>query len=357
MNLSKKQLTSDSASPVLRQEPWWGKDHHAQKRPFLLARNAALEAVRRFFKERGFIEVETSILQRSPGNETHLHAFSTEAHGVDGAVKEKLYLHTSPEFAAKKLLAAGEEKIFTLVKAFRNREEGPLHAREFVMLEWYRAKASPEDLIEDCGALVDAVARAVKSKVLVYRHHNADPFAPPEILTLTEAFKHYAQIDLDKVIDENGDWKRGELAKYAGVRVAADDTAGDIFSRIMVEKIEPKLGQRRLMFLTGYPMAEAALARVCPDDARFAERFELYACGVELANAFGELTDADRQRARFHEAMDEKQRIYNERYPIDEDFLAALSQMPEASGIALGFERLLMLLLGAKTIRDVMWTP
>jgi lysyl-tRNA synthetase class 2 len=317
----------------------------------------ALEATRRFFKERDFIEVETSILQHSPGNETHLHAFSTEELGIDGTRSEKLYLHTSPEFACKKLLAAGEQKIFTLAKAFRNREAGPLHAREFTMLEWYRADAQPQDLIEDCVAFVRAIARAVKSKALLYKKHVADPFAAAEIITLAEAFKRYAQIDLDKVIDENGNWKREELVKHTGVRVADDDTASDIYSRVLVEKIEPHLGQGKLTFLTRYPMEEAALARACKDDARFAERFELYACGVELANAFGELTDPDVQRARFNDAMDEKQRIYNECYPIDEDFLSALSQMPEASGIALGFERLLMLLLGAKTIQDVMWAP
>lgn len=323
----------------------------------MLKRNAALEAVRLFFKERGFTEVETSILQRSPGNETHLHAFSTEAFSVDGALKEKLYLPTSPEFDCKKLLAAGEKKIFTLAKSFRNREEGVLHAREFVMLEWYRTGASPEDMIQDCATFVQAIANAVKSKMLIYKNQNADPYAAPEVLTLAEAFEHYTQIDLDEVIDEGGSWKRDELAKCAGVRVAEDDTAGDIYSRILVEKIEPQLGQGRLTFLTRYPMEEAALARACKDDTRFAERFELYACGIELANAFGELTNAAQQRARFNDAMDKRQRIYNECYPLDEDFLNALSQMPEASGIALGFERLLMLLLGAKTISDVMWTP
>jgi lysyl-tRNA synthetase class 2 len=313
--------------------------------------------VRRFFKARDFIEVETSILQRSPGNETHLHAFATEAIAVDGIRSEKLYLHTSPEFAAKKLLAAGEQKIFTLAKAFRNREEGPLHAREFVMLEWYRVNASPDELIKDCCALVQFIAQAVEGKTLAYKKRSADPLRAPEVLTLEEAFKRHAQIDLNSVIDESGSWRREELAKRSGVRVAVDDTAGDIFSRILVERIEPNLGQGQLTFLTRYPMAEAALARPCQDDARFADRFELYACGVELANAFGELNDAGQQRARFNEAMDEKQRIYNERYPIDEEFLAALSQMPEASGIALGFDRLLMLLLGVKDIHDVMWTP
>jgi lysyl-tRNA synthetase class 2 len=360
MNLSMKNQLPDSVSAPASQGAWWDKEAHAHKRPFLLARNTALEAARLFFKERDFVEVETSILQRSPGNETHIHAFATELLGVDGAAKDRLYLPTSPEFDCKKLLAAGERKIFTLAKSFRNREEGPLHAPEFIMLEWYRAGSAPDGLIEDCAAFVRSMARAVNSKTLTYKKQSADPFAMPEVLTLADAFARYAQVDLNRLIDTQGYWKREALAyeaKQKNIRFADDDTASDIYTRILVEKIEPKLGaQGRLTFLTRYPMEEAALARPCPDDARFAERFELYACGVELANAFGELTDAGQQRARFNEAMDEKQRIYNESYPIDEDFLSALSHMPEASGIALGFERLLVLLLGAKKIQDVMWT-
>jgi lysyl-tRNA synthetase class 2 len=358
MHLSKHNLSPDSLSAEPRQEAWRGKERHAQRRPYLLMRNKALEATRCFFKERGFIEVETSILQRSPGNETHIHAFSTKAFSVDGTLKEELYLHTSPEFACKKLLAAGEQKIFTLARSFRNREEGPLHSREFTMLEWYRAGAACEELIEDCDKLIKQIVHACGVKTLSYGNKSADPFISFQVLTLSEAFSAYAGIDLNFVLDKNGCWLFDKLvheAKRIGVRLAQDDTAGDIFSRILVEKIEPHLGVGQLTFITRYPMAEAGLARVCADDGRFAERFELYACGVELANAFGELTDSKVQRVRFNEAMIEKQRIYGERYPLDEDFLAALFLMPEASGIALGFERLLMLALGAKIISEVMW--
>ncbi len=355
MHLSRKDLLPDSPTCPPRQEAWPNKDYHARKRPYLLARNAALSAARRFFESKGFTEVDTFILQRSGGNETHLHAFATKALAVDGAADEDLYLHTSPEFACKKLLSMGEEKIFTLARSFRNREAGPLHAREFTMLEWYRTGASLADLMEDCRGFVQAMARAVKANHLCHGERSADIVASPEILTLSEALENHAGIDLNSVIDADGNWRRDKLAACAGVRVAQDDTAGDIFSRILVEKIEPRLGDGRLTYLTRYPMAEAALARSCADDARFAERFELYACGVELANAFDELTDPQQQRARFTEAMNEKQRIYHERYPLDEDFLAALAHMPQACGIALGFERLLMLLLGAKDIRDVMW--
>ena len=141
------------------------------------------------------------------------------------------------------------------------------------------------------------------------------------------------------------------------MRISDDDTWSDIFSKVLVEHVEPRLGQGRLTVLFEYPAPEAALARTKPSDPRVAERFEIYACGVELANGFGELTDAREQRHRFTEAMDEKQRRYGERYPLDEDFLAAVGQMPQASGVALGFDRLVMLASGASRIDQVVWTP
>ncbi len=361
MNLNKKKL-SDSVPLRLRQgggaAPWWNKEHHAARRPLLLARNAAMDAVRAFFGARGFIEVETPVLQLSPGNETHLHAFSTMAQRVDGSEAGQLYLHTSPEFTCKKLLAAGEKKIFTLARTFRNREDGPLHAREFVMLEWYRADEPFDILIDDCQALVVELAKTLSSTAMTFKNIMAEPFANIRRLTVAQACADYAGIDIAAALDDRGNWKKENLsaqAQEAGIRVAPDDTAGDIFSRITVEKVEPHLGQGQMTCLTHYPLAEAALAKPCADDARFAERFELYACGIELANAFGELTDASEQRARFESAMNEKDRIYGERYPFDEDFLKALSQMPPACGIALGLERLIMLLTGAKSVQDVMW--
>jgi lysyl-tRNA synthetase class 2 len=196
--------------------------------------------------------------------------------------------------------------------------------------------------------------------MLRWRSIEADPFAEPERLTLQEAFIRHAGIDLLRTVTADHDVDRGGLAAdaiEAGIRVAADDTWSDIFSRILSERIEPHLGRGRATILCEYPISEAALARPKPGDPRVAERFELYACGVELANAFGELTDPAEQRRRFEADMDEKARIYGERYPIDEDFLAALAQMPPASGIALGFDRLVMLCIGARRIEDVLWTP
>jgi lysyl-tRNA synthetase class 2 len=328
--------------------PWWSPDRHADRRPFLLARNAVGRAVRGWFEDQGFVEVEPAALAVSPGNEAHLHAFETQALTTAGEATA-LYLHTSPEFAAKKLLAAGETAIFTLGRVWRNRERGPLHHPEFTMLEWYRAGAPYEQLMDDCAALLALAAQAAGATSLRWRGGEADPFAEPERITVAQAFDRYAGVDLF-----------GDLAAQAratGVRVAGDDTWADVFSRIIVEKVEPRLGFGRPTILCEYPVSEAALARPTAHDPRVAERFELYACGVELANCFGELTDPAEQRRRFEAEMAEKGRVYGERYPIDEDFLAALARMPPASGGALGFDRLVMLATGAQHIEQVLWTP
>lgn len=339
--------------------PFWQRDAHAARRPYLAARARIAAALRVWFAASGFIEVETATLQVSPGNETHLHAFATDLIGPGGD-RRQLYLRTSPEFACKKLLAAGENRIFDFARVFRNRERGPLHHPEFTLLEWYRAEAPYELLMEDCAALFAETARAANAKEFSYRGNSIDPFAPPERMTVADAFDRYAGVDLLGTITPSGEGELSRLAAAAakaGVQTAADDDWGDIFSRILVERVDAHLGLGRATLLYEYPTPQAALARTKPDDPRVAERFELYACGVELGNAFGELTDVSEQRARFETAMAEKARIYGERYPIDGDFLAALEQMPPASGIALGFDRLVMLATGARRIDQVMWTP
>ena len=339
--------------------PWWASHRHADRRPRLLLRNAIAAAMRDWFAQRDFVEVQTSALQVSPGNETHLSAFATEAILPDTS-RVPLYLHTSPEFACKKLLAAGESRIFSLGAVFRNRERGPLHHPEFTMLEWYRAGEAYESLMEDCAMLLALAARMTGAKKFVFRGREADPLAIPERLTVADAFLRHAGIDLLATVGADGSTDRDALhaaVSGAGMRTAPDDTWTDLFSRVMVERIEPDLGVGRATILCEYPISEAALARPSPRDPRVAERFELYCCGVELANAFGELTDPDEQRRRFAADMDEKEKIYGERYPIDEDFLAALAVMPEASGAALGFDRLVMLVTGAQRLEDVIWTP
>ncbi|PBC09078.1 EF-P lysine aminoacylase EpmA [Mesorhizobium sp. WSM3859] len=339
--------------------PWWTPDVHADRRPRLMARNAIATALRGWFGTRDFIEVTTSALQVSPGNEAHLAAFATEAIGPDTS-RRPLYLHTSPEFACKKLLAAGEERIFSLGPVWRNRERGPLHHPEFTMLEWYRVGESYERLMDDCAEFLALAAEKAGARSFRFRGREADPFAEPERLSVAEAFARYAGIDLLATVAADGSTDRDGLHAaliQAGLRTAPDDNWADLFSRVMVEKIEPALGQGRATILYGYPIAEAALARPSARDPRVAERFELYCCGVELANAFGELTDPAEQRRRFLAEMDEKERIYGERYPLDEDLLAALAIMPQASGSALGFDRLVMLATGATRIEDVIWAP
>jgi lysyl-tRNA synthetase class 2 len=343
----------------LASSTWWRAGVHADRRPFLLARNRITRAFRGWFEDQGFEEVEAAALQVSPGNEAHLHAFATEALTIAGEASP-LYLHTSPEFACKKLLAAGEEKIFSLGKVWRNRERGPLHHPEFTMLEWYRTKAPYQTLMDDCATLLTLAAETAGTARLDFRGMTCDPFAAPERLSVAEAFARHAGVDLLSSVAVDGATDRDALAdaaRTAGIRIAEDDSWADIFSRIIVEKVEPRLGEGRATILCEYPISEAALARPKDADPRVAERFELYACGVELANAFGELTDPVEQRRRFLIEMDEKARIYGERYPIDEDFLAALAHMPAASGSALGFDRLVLLATGARRIEDVIWTP
>jgi lysyl-tRNA synthetase class 2 len=339
--------------------PWWQPSVHEDRRPFLIGRNRLVTALRTFFATEDFTEVDTAILQVSPGNETHLHAFATQLIGPDLVPKPR-YLHTSPEFACKKLLAAGEKRIFTFAKVFRNREESTTHHPEFTMLEWYRADEPYEALMEDCARLLALAAETAGHGRFSYRGIETDPHAAPERLRVAEAFERFAGIDLLATLGKDGRADRDALAAAAGrqgLRVAQDDTWSDIYSGVLVERIEPHLGRERATILYEYPGVEAALAQRTWHDPRVSERFELYACGVELANAFGELTDPAEQRRRFVSEMDEKQRIYGERYPIDEDFLAALAIMPQASGIALGLDRLAMLATGASRVDQVIWTP
>jgi elongation factor P--(R)-beta-lysine ligase len=338
-------------------DKYWSPHIHMERRRYLLARAEILHELREFFRAGEFVEVETAALQVSPGNETHLHAFRTEL--LQPGRRDRRYLRTSPEFGCKKLLAAGERRIVEFARVFRNRERGPLHHPEFTLIEWYRAHNRYEMLMDDCMAVIGRAAQTVDARQLTYRDRIADPFREPERLTVTEAFARYAGIDLMDVLPPGGP-DRGMFAVVAdgiGVRIAKDDTWGDIFSRVLVEKVEPHLGIGQATILYEYPAVMSALARPKPSDPRVAERFEVYVCGVELANGCVELNEAGEQRRRLVEQMKEKERIYKERYPIDGEFIDALRVMPQACGVALGLERLVMLATGAAHIEWVMWTP
>jgi elongation factor P--(R)-beta-lysine ligase len=337
--------------------PLWAPEIHAARRPMLVARGRIVAGLRAWFAARDFVEVETASLRISPGNETHLHAFATSLVTTDGR-SAPLYLRTSPEFACKTLLAAGEQRIVEFARAYRNRERGALHHPEFMLVEWYRVRETYDVLIDDCIAIVREAARLAQTREFNFRGRCTDPFAEPERLTVAEAFARFAKIDILATLSaETADRDRlARAAQGAGVRTAEDDSWADIFSRVLVERIEPNLGVGRATVLDQYPAVLSALARRTRD-ARVAERFELYLCGMELANGFGELTDAAEQRRQLEREMAEKERRYGERYPLDEDFLAALAHMPEASGVALGLDRLVMLATGASRIDQVLWTP
>ncbi len=339
--------------------PWWTPSVHADRRPILLARNRIDGAVRTYLAERDFLIVDPPGLQRSPGNETHLHAFATDMIGNDG-VAQRRYLHTSPEFTMKKLLAAGERRIASLQHVWRNRERSALHHPEFTMLEWYRAEEPYGSVIEDCIAIIRLAAEATGIGRFSFRGRECDPRAEVERVSVAEAFLDHAGMELLATVDADGVPDGEKLADQMlgrGLEVPEDRSWSYLFSRILVEKVEPQLGNGRITVLDRYPAAEAALARRVPGDRRVSERFEIYASGVELANGFGELTDPEEQRHRFAAEMNEKQRLYNETYPLDEDFLAALALMPDASGVAMGFDRLVMLATGAQRIEQVLWAP
>jgi len=326
----------------------WRPDKLARRMPYLQARARILVAMRAWFAGEGFVEVETPILQVAPGAEVHLTGFATEWKTPDGVDRPR-WLHSSPEFAMKKLLAGGVPRLFQFARVFRNAEGSALHHPEFTMLEWYRAGAGYEAIMQDCAALL-ALSGA---DTLRWQDRRCDPKAAPERLTVAEAFERHAGVDLFATIGD-----AAKLSRLSGVKKHEGDSWDDVFFRIMFEKIEPHLGVGRPTILCEYPIAMAALARAKPGDPRVAERFELYACGVELANAFGELTDPAVQRARLKADMDEKERLYGVRWPVDEDFLAALEHgLPDCAGIALGFDRLVMLATGASHIEDVLWLP
>jgi lysyl-tRNA synthetase class 2 len=316
----------------------------------------AIKAIRSFFDNQEFYEVETPILQISPVMDAHIHAFKTEF--VDHAMSPQgaYYLHTSPEFAMKKLMVAGLDKIYQICHVFRNAERTARHSPEFTMIEWYRAPGDYTDIMNDCENLLRHVAQTLN--ITHYRHKNlaCDPFKDWQRMTIAESFRNYAEIEIDDCLNDIETF-RARIAEQ-GIRTADDDRWDDLFFRVMAEKIEPHLGMDVPTILYDYPASMASLSRKKPSDPRYAERFELYVCGIELANAFSELTNAAEQRARFIEEMALKNKLYSETYPIDEDFITALEHgLPESGGIALGLDRLIMLATGAAAIRDVLWSP
>ena len=345
--------------------PWWHPEQFTRRKPYLDIRQRVIAAMRGYFAAEDFAEVETPALQISPGGEVHLQAFATELKGPRPGEAQKLYLHTSPEIAMKKLLVAGVPRLYQIAHAFRNGERSLLHEPEFTMCEWYRSGESEDELFgviqDDCVRLIRLAAEASGRKIFSANGINCDPFTKWEYLSVNEAFRRYADINLLATAPEPAKPDTALLAKEVkriGLRVSDGDTWDDLFFRVMGEKIEPFLGRDRPAFLCEYPVSMAALARPMPEDPRVAGRAELYICGIELANGFWELTDANEQLRRLKADMAQKQKIYGETWPIDTDFIEALRfGMPESAGIALGVDRLVMLCAGAEKISDVLWAP
>jgi elongation factor P--(R)-beta-lysine ligase len=387
-------------------EQWWRPDRLAARRENLVVRRRILQAVRQFFADEGFIEVETPALQISPGLEPHLRAFATVLNDPREGKAVPRYLHTSPEFAMKKLLTGGMTRIWQLCHVFRDGERGATHHPEFSMIEWYRAGATYRELMDDCEKLLCVAQTAAglpltptlfpqagRGRAPAYfpsprdngeregpnvQHWEGEGQPPTkavmrwcggvadatrsfERITVAEAFQHLADIDILATAPDSRQPDLTLLAAQAekiGIAPHPSDDWEDLYFRIFLDRIEPKLGIGAPTILYDYPISMAALSRPKPGDPRLAERFELYVCGLELANAFSELTDAREQRARFVADQARKKSLYGETYPIDEDFLAALEQgLPECAGIALGFDRLVMLCTGAADIEDVLWAP
>ncbi|GAC1348109.1 MAG: EF-P lysine aminoacylase EpmA [Acetobacteraceae bacterium] len=322
--------------------PPWHPDSLAARMPFLRRRALLTQATRAFFTARGYTEVETAYAVPTPGEEVHLRPWRTRQHAPDGTPRD-LFLHTSPEFAMKRLLVAGAGPIFQLARVWRDGEAGRHHLGEFTMLEWYRPGLDFAGLIAETEAFLRAVL-------------------PPkfwadgiEHLTLAEAFHRHLGLDLLATADDPH-----ALATAANTKLRPNETWEDLFFRLLLEHIDPHLGRPRPTILTHFPAQQAALARRDPADPRVALRFELFIDGIELANAFEELTDPQEQTARFQADRTRRTQIYGPTpmWPLDTDLLAALHHgMPQSAGIALGFDRLTMLAAGATRIDQVLWMP
>jgi lysyl-tRNA synthetase class 2 len=323
------------------------------------ARARLSAAVRATLGGLGYEEVETPCLVPAPGMEVHIQAFETAFVPEGGGAARPLFLHTSPEYAMKRLLADGLPRIFQLARVFRNGEVSPTHNPEFTMLELYRAGADYAGVMDDLERLVEACARALSSDGRPRARRGGrelDLSAPFERLTVNEAFRRHAGVDLAACGGDAG--RLAEAARRAGHDPGPPGEAfDDVFFRVMLDAVEPRIGLARPTYLVDWPARMAALSRLKREDPSVSERFELYAGGLELANGFTELTDVAEQRRRFLDEQEQRRRLGHRVYPLDERFLEALGRMPDAGGVAVGFDRLLMLLVGAEAIGEVVLFP
>jgi len=297
----------------------------AGRKENLRQRARLLQGIRQFFIGKGYLEVETPHRIPTPAPESH----------IDAVPSEKWFLHTSPELCMKRMMAAGYGKIFQICRCWREKERGSRHLPEFTLLEWYRAGADYQSLMDECEDLIGFAAQAVDAwPTMNFRGCEIDLSSPWERISVNEAFQQYTRISMTEALKK------------------------DLFDEAMVQEIEPKLGIRKPTFLYDYPAERGALARLKKAEPGLAERFEFYMGGLELANGFSELVDSEEQRKRFQVENQNRQSLGKSIYAMPDKFLAELDDMPVSAGIALGVDRLVMVFLDAETIDEVVaFTP
>jgi len=292
----------------------------ARRKTALQQRARIIRRIRQFFIDKGYLEVETPYRIPAPVPESH----------IDAVASGTWFLHASPEICMKRMLAAGYEKIFQICRCWREGERGSQHIPEFTLLEWYRAGGDYFALMKECEELIQTVAVAIGLGIrMTYRDREILLTSPWERITVEEAFNRYSRISVKEALKQ------------------------DFFDEVMVQDIEPQLGIKKPTFIYDYPAERRAMARLKEEDQTVAERFELYVGGVEIANAFSELTDAEEQRRVFQLEVENRRLLKKPIYPTPEHFLAEIGNMPSSAGIALGVDRLVMVLLNATTIDEV----
>lgn len=321
------------------------------KKHRLVQKRELINLVRRFFDDHEFFELETPLLVNSPGMEVHLHSFATQYTHHDGSITS-YHLPTSPEFALKKALGAGFEKVYEIARVFRNQGElGPQHHPEFNMLEWYRP-GNYEDIMDDVTELLQHLSSNFSGTV-----EQADyTWQTVRRTSIADCFRVHADLDLKKGLRDHNYWKMA-ATKALEESIPADDHFEDIFFRIWLKKIEPNLGIKQPEIVYDYPASMAALSKLKASEQVWSERFELYIRGVEIGNAFSELTDSQEQLQRFNAANQERKALGFSEHPVDQDFIESVGRMQATGGIAVGIERLLMALTGARDIREFFLYP
>lgn len=312
-----------------------------------------LRLIRDYFWSQNFVEAETPIALRLPGQEPYLNPIPVEI--IDPYQQPfRFYLRTSPEFALKKLLAAGWEKVFEISKCFRNVESfGGTHNPEFTMVEWYRAPGSYLNIMDDTEHLFRYVGQKLNVEKLKYKNTTIEYLNSWDRVSVKDLWKQYLQVNLDDYLEMEN---LKQLTKNRGWSVDENDAYEDLFYKIFLNEIEPHLGIKKPIFVYDYPAQMCSLSRLCASDDRYAERFELYIGGLELANAFGELTDAQTQKVNLESDNNLRVQLGKEVWPVDADFIGALeSGIPPAGGIALGVDRMVVLFTGARDINEVIF--